>query len=72
MIGPFIYVRFHHGTTKYGGRYSNARLDDWAAWLATRAHEGTDVFAYFNNDSGGHAPRDAARLRHSIQLRLAA
>ena len=21
VVGPFIYVRFHHGTTKYGGRY---------------------------------------------------
>jgi uncharacterized protein YecE (DUF72 family) len=24
------------------------------------------VFAYFNNDSGGHAPRDAVRLRQKI------
>ncbi|MBI4263497.1 MAG: DUF72 domain-containing protein [Acidobacteria bacterium] len=24
-------------------------------------------FAYFNNDIGGHAPRDAVRLRHRIR-----
>jgi uncharacterized protein YecE (DUF72 family) len=24
------------------------------------------VFAYFNNDTGGHAPRDAVRLRQKI------
>jgi uncharacterized protein YecE (DUF72 family) len=24
------------------------------------------VFAYFNNDIGGHAPRDAVRLREMI------
>jgi uncharacterized protein YecE (DUF72 family) len=69
-VGPFIYVRFHHGTKKYGGRYSDERLDDWAEWLAARHEEGLDVFAYFNNDTGGHAPRDAVRLRQRIHQRL--
>jgi len=71
VVGPFIYVRFHHGTKTYGGRYSDARLDAWADWLAGRAREGLDVFAYFNNDTGGHAPRDAVRLRQRILDRLA-
>jgi uncharacterized protein YecE (DUF72 family) len=66
VVGPFIYVRFHHGTKKYGGRYSDARLDSWADWLAERARDGMEVFAYFNNDTGGHAPRDAVRLRERI------
>ncbi len=66
VVGPFIYVRFHFGTRKYGGRYSDDRLDDWAEWLAGRAAEGLHVFAYFNNDTGGHAPRDAVRLRQKI------
>jgi uncharacterized protein YecE (DUF72 family) len=66
VVGPFIYVRFHFGTTKYGGRYSDDRLDDWAEWLASRATDGLHVFAYFNNDTGGHAPRDAVRLRQKI------
>ena len=64
-IGPFVYVRFH-GRTKYAGRYEDGLLDAWAAWLSERASEGLDVFAYFNNDSGGHAPHDAARLRERI------
>ena len=72
VVGPFLYVRFHHGTRRYGGPYSDARLDDWAEWLAARADEGMDVFAYFNNDAGGDAPRDAVRLRHRVQLRMAA
>ncbi len=72
LVGPFVYVRFHHGTKKYGGRYSDARLDEWADWLAGRSAEGLDVFAYFNNDTGGHAPRDAVRLRERIRDRLAA
>jgi uncharacterized protein YecE (DUF72 family) len=70
VVGPFIYVRFHFGTKKYGGRYPDVRLDDWADWLAARAAEGLQVFAYFNNDTGGHAPRDAVRLRARLQERL--
>ena len=66
VVGPFVYVRFHFGTTKYGGRYPDDRLEAWAEWLAARAIEGRDVFAYFNNDTGGHAPRDAVRLRQRI------
>ncbi len=65
-VGPFIYVRFHFGTQKYGGRYDDARLDEWAEWLAEQARAGQPVFAYFNNDTGGHAPRDAVRLRDRI------
>ena len=72
VVGPFVYVRFHFGTQKYGGGYDAARLEEWGQWLAERAAEGLDVFAYFNNDTGGHAPRDAVRLRQRIQSRLAA
>jgi uncharacterized protein YecE (DUF72 family) len=70
VVGPFVYVRFHFGTKKYGGRYSDERLNEWADWLADRARDGLHVFAYFNNDTGGHAPRDAARLRRIIGDRL--
>jgi uncharacterized protein YecE (DUF72 family) len=72
VVGPFVYVRFHHGTAKYGGRYADERLDEWADWLVERIAGGLDVFAYFNNDTGGHAPRDAVRLRDRIHARLEA
>jgi len=71
VVGPCVYVRFHFGTSKYGGRYDDRRLDAWADWLADRARDGLDVFAYFNNDTGGHAPRDAVRLRARLSDRLA-
>ena len=70
IVGPFIYVRFHHGTKKYGGRYSDDRLDEWADWLTLRISNGVEVFAYFNNDTGGHAPRDAVRLRDRLHVRM--
>ena len=68
-IGPFVYVRFH-GPQKYGGRYTDAALDRWAAWLAERAQAGSPIYAFFNNDVGGHAPRDALRLRRMIEGRV--
>jgi uncharacterized protein YecE (DUF72 family) len=61
-IGPFLYVRFH-GTTRYGGRYPDDHLADWAEWMRSVHDAGRDVFVYFNNDTGGHAPRDAVRIR---------
>jgi uncharacterized protein YecE (DUF72 family) len=70
VVGPQIYIRYHFGTRKYGGRYDDRRLEAWADWLAVRAAAGTDVYAYFNNDTGGHAPRDAVRLRSLIDARL--
>jgi len=64
-IGPFVYMRFH-GTQKYGGRYSDAALDAWAERLAGEAGKARPIYVYFNNDAGGHAPRDAMRLRKRV------
>jgi uncharacterized protein YecE (DUF72 family) len=68
-IGPFVYVRLH-GTSKYSGSYSDAALEQWAAWLGKRHAEDKPVFVYFNNDTGGHAPHDAARLRTALMRRI--
>jgi uncharacterized protein YecE (DUF72 family) len=62
-VGPFVYVRFHGAAGNYGGGYSEARLSGWADWLNAERAAGADVYAYFNNDVGGHAPRDARTLR---------
>jgi uncharacterized protein YecE (DUF72 family) len=66
-VGPIVYVRFHGASGHYSGAYPPDRLRTWAEWLnAQRAH-GADVYAYFNNDVGGHAPRDAATLRRFME-----
>jgi uncharacterized protein YecE (DUF72 family) len=62
LVGPAVYLRFH-GPAKYRGRYPSGRLAATAAWCADRLSEGVPVYAYFNNDIGGHAPRDAIRFR---------
>jgi uncharacterized protein YecE (DUF72 family) len=65
-LGPIGYVRFH-GVTKYGGRYDVETLRSWSEWLRGEHEAGRDVFAYFNNDTGGHAPRDALRLAELLE-----
>ena len=68
-IGPFVYVRFHGSGERYGGRYPSQRLSAWADRIADWADE-RPVWAFFNNDIGGHAVRDADRLRAMIDRRL--
>jgi uncharacterized protein YecE (DUF72 family) len=65
-VGPFVYVRFHGSTARYQGGYSDEQLARWAEWIAEQLGRGTDVYAYFNNDMGGHAPRDAMTLRRQV------
>jgi uncharacterized protein YecE (DUF72 family) len=71
MVGPFVYVRFH-GPAKYTGSYDDRVLNDWAEWLTAQMRHGRQIFAYFNNDAVGHAPRDAIRLRRAIALTYSA
>jgi uncharacterized protein YecE (DUF72 family) len=66
-VGPFVYVRFHGTAGRYGGGYPDDRLEEWAAWMQAQRDSGADVYAYFNNDVGGHAPRDAATLQRLME-----
>ena len=66
-VGPFVYVRFHGAAGIYSGSYPDDQLRSWAGWLHTQRAAGTDVFAYFNNDVGGHAPRNAVTLRRFLE-----
>jgi uncharacterized protein YecE (DUF72 family) len=63
--GPFVYARFH-GVQKYSGSYTDRTLEEWASWMTCQGRDGRAVYAYFNNDVGGHAPRDAVRLRRLL------
>ena len=65
----WTYVRFHGPRAlvdKYQGRYTGRRLRPVAERLGARLEEGTDVFAYFNNDYDGHAVVDAEWLRSRL------
>jgi uncharacterized protein YecE (DUF72 family) len=59
LTARFTYLRFHGATGRYNGAYPKDVLEDWAAWLVSA---NVPAFVYFNNDIGGHAPRDARML----------
>jgi len=66
VTSDLVYVRFHGATHKYAGRYGDAVLDDWAAFLRPHVEAGRDVHVYFNNDIDAQAPIDAQRLRDRL------
>lgn len=65
----WAYARFHGPqalTAKYSGQYGPANLERAAAKLRQWKAEGYDVYAYFNNDIGGAAVRDATWLAQQL------
>lgn len=65
-VGPFVYLRMHGSGARYGGRYPDDALRTWAERLHGWSEDGRGCWVYFNNDIGGHAPRDAVRLRKML------
>ena len=66
----WTYVRFHGPRAledPYHGRYDGRRLAPVARRLQAWIDEGTDVYAYFNNDYEGHAVHDAEWLRSRLE-----
>lgn len=61
ITAPFTYLRFHHGA--HGASYADDELRPWATWVVEEAHQGIDVFAYFNNDVEAYAIANAQSFR---------
>lgn len=57
----FIYVR-RHGPQRYSGSYTTDQLRADAKDIGKWLKAGKDVYVYFNNDIGGHAPKNALEL----------
>jgi uncharacterized protein YecE (DUF72 family) len=61
------FLRFHYGARGRGGNYSATELAEWARRIAQwRRRE--EVFAYFNNDWNGFAPRNALSLMRRLRV----
>ena len=60
------YLRFHEGDADPWPRYREPSLRAWADQIAATWAEGLDVYAYFNNDQGAAAPRDAAGFARAV------
>jgi uncharacterized protein YecE (DUF72 family) len=67
LTTTWTYLRFHG--RRYGGSYSPQALSGQAQRIERWLGEGRDVYAYFNNDRGGHAPRNAADLLRFVEAR---
>jgi uncharacterized protein YecE (DUF72 family) len=58
----FVYFRFHGPRKMFASSYSDAELQTWAKTMKAFLERRHNAYAYFNNDSGGHAPRNAQTL----------
>jgi len=61
---PFVYVRLHGPDQNhmYAGSYPDQDLRWWSDRISEWEAARREVFAYFNNDGGGNAVRNAAAL----------
>jgi uncharacterized protein YecE (DUF72 family) len=66
ITADFTYIRFHGSGQRYGGNYPDQVLGEWADRIYNWAGSLRKVFVYFNNDLGGHAIRNARRLRQML------
>ena len=62
LTTDFTFVRFHSGTRGRRGNYSESELEEWARRFEQWSG---DVYAYFNNDWEGFAPRNALWLEEA-------
>lgn len=62
---PFTYLRIHQGPDGRGYMGRDG-LRPWAARIRALTRAGKDVYVYFNNDTAGHAVRDAILLRDML------
>jgi uncharacterized protein YecE (DUF72 family) len=66
LTSDFTIVRFHFGHRGRRGNYSETELAEWAERIE-RLRANAAVFAYFNNDWEGFAPRNAARMQQLLR-----
>jgi uncharacterized protein YecE (DUF72 family) len=63
LTADFTYIRFHGTTGRYAGNYTDELLGAWADQICSWMPNLKNVYAYFNNDVGGHAIGNAQTLQ---------
>ena len=56
----WAFIRFHEGAGSRAPGYERSALAAWVTRIAQMWPQTADVYVYFNNDTAGHAIRDAA------------
>jgi uncharacterized protein YecE (DUF72 family) len=64
VTANFSYIRLHGPGQKYRGSYSDEQLQRWADEILQ--WDVKDVYVYFDNDIGGHAPHNALTLKRML------
>jgi uncharacterized protein YecE (DUF72 family) len=64
VTASWVYLRFHG--VPYQGNYPEEALKAWAQKIHKWRGGGLDVFAFFNNDQGGHAVHNSAELKQYV------
>jgi uncharacterized protein YecE (DUF72 family) len=65
LTTDFTFVRFHSGTRGRRGNYSESELESWARRFEEWTRHVT-IWAYFNNDWEGFAPKNALWLKQRL------
>ncbi len=65
ITAKFVYLRFH-GDVDHTGDYPLETLALWAERMKAWQRQGLAVFAYFNNDTGGMAVRNALTVKQLL------
>jgi uncharacterized protein YecE (DUF72 family) len=66
ITAPHTYIRFHGPAQLYTSPYSEAELQAYAGKIRDWAGKGHRVWVFFNNTAGGHAWRNAVRLKELL------
>ncbi|MBV9986543.1 MAG: DUF72 domain-containing protein [Chitinophagaceae bacterium] len=66
VTADFIYIRLHGPGNKYQGSYSDAALEQWAAFCKQWRKKGKGIYVYFDNDQEGYAAFNALRLQQLL------
>ncbi|MBN1417122.1 MAG: DUF72 domain-containing protein [Bacteroidales bacterium] len=63
----FVYMRLHGREKLYASDYSEETLHEYAGKIKQWMKEGKEVWAFFNNDFGGFAVKNALRLQEMVR-----
>jgi uncharacterized protein YecE (DUF72 family) len=69
LTTDWTFVRFHYGSLGERGNYSEGELALWAERIRGWNAQGTDVYAYFNNDWEGFAIQNGIRMQELLGVR---
>ena len=67
VTADFVFYRMHGGHGRQAPSYGQKELRALASEIAVHLAEGLDAFAYFNNDYGGVAVKNALSMRAMIE-----